>query len=167
MNYPIITNKSVKKNKTIRKVQKTNKKKYLKIRSKYPKACISKIIVENGYVNMSNNENVSMKTVELSKLLNAIHENGLTCMSGNGFSTYEKLVSVIESSVKNKVLIINGLECDPGLIHDEWLIKNMSDEIVIGSKLIAKMINTADVIFAVKEINSNSLEGISVRILPN
>lgn len=168
-NYPIITKKKVKSNDKIKKIQKEAKKKYGRRKLfGYPKASIPKIIVENGYVDMANKKSqAGVKVAELDKLLLAIEENELTGMSGNGFPTYKKLKVAMESAASNKALIINGAECDPGLIHDAWLIRNRLEDIIFASKLIGEMINASEVFLAAKLMKNESIEGISVKNLPN
>lgn len=167
--YPIITKKSVKSNDKIKKIQKEAKKKYGKRKLfGYPKASIPKIIVESGYVDIVDKKvNTGVKINELNKLLVVIEENELTGMSGNGFPTYKKLKTAMEVSTSNKVLIINGAECDPGLIHDAWLIRNRLKDIIFGSKLVGEMINASDVFLAAKLMKNESIEGINVKNLPN
>lgn len=167
--YPIITKKGVKSNDKIKKIQKEAKKKYGKRKLfGYPKASIPKVIMENGYADMIGKKaNTGVKINELNKLLLAIEENELTGMSGNGFPTYKKLKTAMESSASNKVLIINGAECDPGLIHDAWLIRNRLDDIIFGSKLVAEMINASEVFLAAKLMKNELIKDINVKNLPN
>lgn len=169
ISYPIITKKQVKSNDKIKKIQKEAKKKYGKrILFGYPKASISKIIVQDGYVDMVDKKNsTGVKINELNKLLLVIEENELTGMSGNGFPTYKKLKTAMEAAAPNKVLIVNGAECDPGLIHDAWLIRNRLEDIIFGSKLAAEMINASDVFLAAKLMKNERIEGIKIKNIPN
>lgn len=169
ISYPIITKKSVKSNGKIKKIQKEAKKKYgRRMMFGYPKVSIPNIATGNGYVDMVNKkDNTGTKITELNKLLLAIEENELTGMSGNGFSTYKKLKAAMEASTSNKVLIINGAECDPGLIHDAWLIRNRLEDIIFGSKLVGEMINASEVLLAAKLMKNEVIEGIKVKNLPN
>lgn len=165
--YPIITKSYVKRNEKIKKVQKENKSKYLRKIFAYPKASITKVITENGYIDMvGKEEQPETKVIEKNELLKAIEENELTGMSGNGFPTYKKLKSVIASTAENRILIINGAECDPGLIHDEWLIRNRLEDIIFGSKLVSEMIQASETFLAIK-LKNEAIEGINVKILPD
>lgn len=168
-NYPIITKKIIKDNEALKKIQKENKKKYgRKMLFGYPKASIPKVIIENGYIDMvGKQEHREPKDFKLSELLIDIEKSGLTGMSGNNFPTYKKLKSAIAATAKNKIIIINGAECDPGLIHDAWLIRNKLEDIIFGSKLVSEMINASEVFLATKLIKNEVIEGIKVKNLPN
>ena len=59
---------------------------------------------------------------------------------------YTKL---LREAVK-KYLIINGVECDPGLIHDKWLLKNHLIEILEGIRFLNVCVDFTESILAVK-----------------
>ncbi|MBE6063767.1 MAG: 4Fe-4S dicluster domain-containing protein [Clostridium butyricum] len=168
-NYPIVTTKMVGDNKRVKKVQKESKKSYKYKRSRYVKAKLSKLVKETGYLDMvGESKEKNINTIDKKDLLLEIEKAQLTGMSGNGFPTYKKLKAVLESSSENRVVIINGAECDPGLIHDEWLIRNRLDDIILGSKLISDMIGANDVFLATRlKKGFESIEGIKVKPLPN
>lgn len=50
----------------------------------------------------------------------------------------------------DKILIINGVECEPGLLHDEWLLKNHWDEVSKGIQQICRAIPFKRCILAYK-----------------
>ncbi|URZ08442.1 4Fe-4S dicluster domain-containing protein [Clostridium felsineum] len=168
-NYPIITKKKIKSNNEVKRIQKENKKKYgRRMLFGYPKASIPKIVIENGCIDMVGNKSQSeIQAVEANKLLEAIEKNELTGMSGNGFATYKKIKVAIAAPGENKVIIVNGAECDPGLTHDAWLIRNRLNDIIFGSKLLAQMLHTSKVFLAAKLLKNEVIEGINVKNLPN
>lgn len=168
-NYPILTKKMVNKNKQVKKVQKESKRAYKYQKSRYVKAKLSKLVKEIGYLDLvGEKEGKNIQNIDKKDLLLEIEKAQLTGMSGNGFLTYKKLKAVLESPKENRVVIINGAECDPGLIHDEWLIKNRLDDIILGSKLISEMISANDVFLATRlKKGFESIEGINVKALPN
>jgi Na+-translocating ferredoxin:NAD+ oxidoreductase RnfC subunit len=45
------------------------------------------------------------------------------------------------SNAAKKHLIINGVECDPGLVHDRWLIEHHMHEIEQGAEILKRLIN--------------------------
>jgi Pyruvate/2-oxoacid:ferredoxin oxidoreductase delta subunit len=79
--------------------------------------------------------------MEPSRLLQLIREKDVFGMGGAGFPTAEKLEAVIRSGAKEKYLIINGMECDPGLLHDKWLVKNRSEEIAGGIEILERLVS--------------------------
>lgn len=92
--------------------------------------------------------------LSLGKVLERIKANEVFGMGGAGFSTYRKIKTVIEAEGKEKYLIINGAECDPGLIHDKWLLRNRFTEIEQGAKLLKKCIGLNEIYLAVKDTGS-------------
>lgn len=85
------------------------------------------------------------------EILNRIKSNEVFGMGGAAFSTYQKLITVLTSKESQKYLIINGVECDPGLIHDHWLLHKHSKEIGIGVELLQKCIGFTSIYLAVKD----------------
>ncbi|SFR72139.1 4Fe-4S dicluster domain-containing protein [Anaeromicropila populeti] len=169
MDSPIITKKYVKGNRIIKNIQKQSKKSYSRIKVKFPKAFIGKVVQESGFVDLSEEKHKDGQNINTKEesLLDRIKQSGLTGMSGNGFSVYKKLEEVIKSTASEKVLIINGAECDPGLIHDEWLLRNRMDEIIEGSKIVSSLIKARKVYLAVKIENIGRVSGMEVKVLPN
>lgn len=92
----------------------------------------------------------------VAEILNRIGENEVFGYGGAGFSTYQKIKSVIESKSKQKHLIINGVECDSGLIHDQWLMQHLYQEIVQGIGLLRQCLKFESVILAVKDTKNIS-----------
>lgn len=86
------------------------------------------------------------------EILNRIKRAEVFGMGGAGFDTYRKLISVINSREEEKHFILNGVECDPGLIHDRWLLKTSPEAIYSGMKLISSCIDFKSVTLAVKEM---------------
>lgn len=85
------------------------------------------------------------------EILNRIKTNEVFGMGGAAFSTYQKLITVLTAKESQKYFIINGVECDPGLIHDHWLLYNHSKEIGIGVELLQKCIGFTSIYLAVKD----------------
>jgi ferredoxin len=85
------------------------------------------------------------------EILNRIRENAVFGMGGAAFPTYKKLMALIEADKAENYLIINGAECDPGLIHDDWLLKNCFHEISKGAELLNNCIKFKSIHLAVKK----------------
>lgn len=85
------------------------------------------------------------------EILEHIGKSDAFGMGGAGFPTKEKFEAVIRSGANEKYLIINGMECDPGLIHDKWLMKNRQSDIGKGIAVIEKMIKFKSIYFIKKE----------------
>lgn len=85
------------------------------------------------------------------EILKRIKGNGVFGFGGAAFPTYEKIRTANESQEIKKHLIINSVECDPGLIHDKWLSRKHSKEVYKGIELLCKCITFDTVTIAVKD----------------
>lgn len=153
---PIIRKKLVRKNKILKLIQKESKKKYGKVRGSQVKGKVFKLVrLEQPmeFLDLTEPEKTKMnyQYFRSEEILERIQKSNLTGLSGNGFSTYEKIRTVYKSRSKSKVLIINAVECDPGLLHDEWLLHNKKREVHMGIELLSSCIPFQKVILASKE----------------
>jgi len=88
--------------------------------------------------------------MEPTELLRTLEKAGVYGQGGAGFPTWRKLDSLLKSESKEKHLIVNGVECDPGLIHDKWLLLNNSEMIGKGVALLKQAAGFKTVTLAVK-----------------
>lgn len=91
-----------------------------------------------------------MDTLSRDEIIKRITQNGIFGCGGSAFPAYRKINAVIQSKALEKHLIINGVECDPGLIHDKWLMKNYPEEILCGIELLKRCVEFKSVTLAVK-----------------
>lgn len=135
MNKVLLNQKEVSKRKELHHIQKQTKREYGRGKS-ILKAKIGKLFVaeenENDYVQTRTLGNFSTKEV-----LDVLREVQLTGMSGNGFLVSEKIENVLKS--ETKILIVNGVECEPGLLHDKWLIENCWEQIESGIQVLQQV----------------------------
>jgi Na+-translocating ferredoxin:NAD+ oxidoreductase RnfC subunit len=160
--YPLITKKEVKKNKVLKNIQKKTLKSHRKIKGKFPKAKIGKLVelrVNNNFIDLSDNyyQEQELKQMDTEDFLHKIEEMGVYGLSGDGYPTYKKLRAVLEAEVKVKYLIVNAVECDPGLIHDNWLLNNRMKEIEKGIQLLKQYIGFSKILIATKEETKNTI----------
>lgn len=90
------------------------------------------------------------KYLNKDQLLSMLLSGDITGLGGAGFSFYRKLETLQASKEKNKYLIINGAECDPGLMHDKWVTDNYLDEIDNAVLNLKKIVDFKDVILGSK-----------------
>jgi len=83
-------------------------------------------------------------------VLERIKANAVYGLGGGGFPTAEKIKTAISSNAKEKLLIINAVECDPGLIHDKWLLHRRAEDIYKGIRAISHCMNFTAVFLAAK-----------------
>ncbi len=91
----------------------------------------------------------------LDVLLAKIKETALTGMSGNGFPVFQKLLSFIEhtKSVSETTLLVNAVECDPGLVHDEWLVNTQFESICRGISVIQHSLGIRHTVLVKKAVH--------------
>ena len=128
-NSCVVNKKSVTKNKSLKRAQKGTRKYYQE--RLFPKAVnvpkprIGKLSDLNnvGYKVFSDVELADDIKESLSRdeLIQLCKESSLTGRSGNGFEVSRKIEMFQKD---NGILIINAVECDPGLVTDSWLYRN-------------------------------------------
>lgn len=169
--YPLINKKLVKTNKAVKIVQKQSLKSYRTVKGHYPKAKIGKVVKLRSYdsfLDLTNNDDRTkdLEIQDMNEILQAIENRNLCGLSGGGHPTFQKIQTLLNSNAKDKYLIINGVECDPGLLHDEWLLDNHQDEIQKGIKLLANNFNFKEIILATKSERANTVD-YQAKTVPN
>jgi len=155
-NSCVVNKQSVTKNKALRRAQK-GAREYYKERlfqkaANAPKVRIGKLADLNhvGYKVISDVELADDIKGSLSRdeLIQLCKESCLTGRSGNGFEVSRKMEKLHKN---NGILIINAVECDPGLVTDSWLYRNKKYHIEQGAKLLKEALDLDNVILATKE----------------
>lgn len=140
MNDDVMINKQyIRQNVESKKCQRNAKREYIKGSRTVSKNYIGKVIrLTSEEVVGEKKRNISLKksTPNKEQMIRMLHEARLLGQSGSGFLVAEKLRSFANTSGKYKVLIVNAAECDPGLLHDEWLLRNKAEEIAKGIEYI-------------------------------
>lgn len=170
--YPLLTRKEVRKNKDIRRVQKNAKKRYRPIKGRFPKVRIDKVVelrTGESFVDLTGKtvKQNSSNNTSLEEFLKKVENNGLIGLSGDGFPTCEKIKTLLHAKVSEKYFIINGVECEPGLIHDEWLLTEKLEKVVSGVKALSEFISFHKVILATKKADIKEQEIFSLHMVPN
>jgi electron transport complex protein RnfC len=97
-----------------------------------------------------------LDAMEPTEFLRILEKAGVFGQGGAGFPTWRKLDTLLKSNAADRHLIVNGVECDPGLIHDKWLLLNKSEMIGQGMALLKQIAGFKTVTLAVK-----SADGLS------
>lgn len=87
------------------------------------------------------------------EILARIESCGVFGCGGAAFPTARKIRTALAADTAEKHLIINGVECDPGLLHDKWLLHHHADEIMQGIVLLRRCVPFATVTVAAKDID--------------
>lgn len=83
------------------------------------------------------------------QLLKAIQNAGIVGMGGAGFPTPIK--SKLPEGKKADTLIINGIECEPYLTADSRLMEEKAEQIIIGARILNKILGIQNAIIAIDE----------------
>jgi NADH:ubiquinone oxidoreductase subunit F (NADH-binding) len=73
-------------------------------------------------------------------LLKKIKKYNLKGRGGANFPVYKKWQLILKHDDKDKYLIINGAEGEPGVKKDEYIIKHYTKELVVGMELVLNYI---------------------------
>ena len=157
MGNMLVTKNSVKANKTVKGIQKEYLKAHRQIKARYPKGKLGKVVrlSSEEVLDLTGNKNENVKChihdideMSIQELWDKLEKAELRGLSGSGFPTLEKIETVRRSDAKKKFFIINAVACDPGLLHDAWLLRHYRNEIEKGIKVIERFIAFDKVIVA-------------------
>jgi Na+-translocating ferredoxin:NAD+ oxidoreductase RnfC subunit len=148
----LINKNIVKRNSNLKKAQTQEKRKRGKGSWRPLKNYLGKV------VSLSSSEPIGHETImsnfahDISKenLIAAIKDANITGMSGNGFSIYKKINTFLSSKSGKRMLLVNAVECDPALLHDEWLLNNRYSEIIQAVNYLTQTFSLEKVILTVK-----------------
>jgi Na+-translocating ferredoxin:NAD+ oxidoreductase subunit C len=164
----IINAKMVKKNQNLRKAQKQEKKVNGRGCWKPLKNYLGKVVSLSSSELIGKESGISNIITNISRenLLASLESTNITGMSGNGFPVYKKIISFLSSKSTEKILLINAVECDPALLHDEWLLKNRYNEISNTINYLTQVLGLDKVVLATKNKFIKSNDKFSIKIVP-
>lgn len=108
-----------------------------------------------------------MQPTEIEQLLQEIRESHICGRGGAAFDTAEKIEAVQHAAAGQRILLINGVSCDPGLLQDDWLMLHHRKEIEIGIGLLVHAMEFQRVILAVRQPYEIHLPAVELQIVPN
>lgn len=96
-----------------------------------------------------------------NEILSRIRDAGIVGLGGAGFPTHVKIETFRLSPASRKALIVNAVECDPGLFHDKWLLATRGAEIAESLSLLMIACGCDEAALAVKRGTSVSPDLVS------
>lgn len=93
------------------------------------------------------------------ELLEIVRQAGVVGMGGAGFPTPIK-ASVPENK-KADILIVNGIECEPYLTADSRLMEEKAEQIVIGARILNKILGIQNAVIAIDENKPRAIEKLT------
>jgi len=97
-------------------------------------------------------------SLDPSALRNIVRDAGIVGLGGAGFPTFIKLNPGSHISVKT--LILNGVECEPYITCDDMLMRERSDEIVSGIRIIRHALRAEECIIALEDNKPEAYEAM-------
>lgn len=166
--YALINKKTVRHNSDLKAAYKKAKKEYGKGSRKTLKNYLGKVVYLSSEETVGNETRVSdfTEAVTSDELLLKLEKVNLTGMSGNGYPVSDKIKRFCVSDNKRRILIINAVECDPGLLHDEWLLKNRYQEVVRAIDCLKQSLSLDNIILATKGRKVKAGSNFSVAAVP-
>ena len=106
------------------------------------------------------------------EIIAKIRAAGIVGMGGAGYPTPIK--TTVPEGKKVVYLILNGIECEPFLSADDRLMQEKGEQIIIGAKILNKLLGIQKAIIAIDENKSQAIEimtrltktyvGVNVRV---
>lgn len=93
--------------------------------------------------------------LDKTQLLDIIRNAGIAGMGGAGFPAAVKLAGQPDKPIKT--LIINGTECEPYITADDMLMRERSDQIIQGIKILAHIVEPEEVIIGIEDNKPEAL----------
>jgi Na+-translocating ferredoxin:NAD+ oxidoreductase RnfD subunit/ferredoxin len=129
-----------------------------KLRKKFGKNRKIRLSSEDPYINLIGEDSGLHADYipSFEEILKRIATGKVFGMGGAAFPTAEKIKTVMASDAQDKHLVINAAECDPGLVHDKWLLKNRGEEISKGIEILRTCVPFKTVTVAAKEFGGTA-----------
>lgn len=164
----LVNKKIVRSNASLKNAQKQERQANGKGRSKPLKNYIGKIVTLTSpeLIGRESGISNSASDVSMENLLAALEKTDITGMSGNGFPIHRKIISFLSSNAAQKILLINAVECDPALMHDEWLLDNRYTEIMRTIHYLMQALSFDQAVLATKKKSVTSDGSFTVSIVP-
>lgn len=93
-------------------------------------------------------ETLSGKNLLSKEEIRQIFKTSLRGMSGDGQLVEQKLAAL--ETKEEKTLVINAVECEPGLVHDEWLTDNRRELIERGIESLKTIFDFKKILFVTR-----------------
>ncbi len=90
------------------------------------------------------------------EIIAKIREAGIVGMGGAGYPTPIK--TTVPEGKKIDTVILNGIECEPFLTADDRLMVEKAEQIVIGAKILNKILGIQNAIIAIDENKPKAIE---------
>jgi len=164
----IINAKMIKGNVCLKKAQKQEKKSNGKGYWKPLKNYLGKVVSLSSSNLIGKEAGIPNFATDMLKedLLASLENANVTGMSGNEFPINKKINNFLSSKSIKKILLINAVECDPALLHDEWLLKNRYNEISHTINYLIQVLCLDKAVLATKNKCIKLNDKFSIKVVP-
>jgi electron transport complex protein RnfC len=94
-------------------------------------------------------------------LLERILDAGIIGMGGAGFPSHVKLREGLSNAVR--MLIINGVECEPYIGCDDCVIRERADDVILGARILMQVLGASRCLVAVEDDMEQAWAALSSR----
>lgn len=128
--------------------------------SGYPKPVIVIETEEDDWTaGIDLSQEIKTNLPEATLIAEAVQKCGIVGLGGATFPTHVKLS--VPDGKHADYLLINAVECEPYLTCDHRLMLEHPDEILIGIKLLQKMLNAQNVIIGIENNKADAIQLLS------
>jgi electron transport complex protein RnfC len=108
-----------------------------------------------------------VKDISLSheQILSRIQDAGIVGMGGATFPTHVKLT--LPKGKKARILIINGVECEPFLTSDHRLMLERAEELLVGIRIMMKALEVDKAIIGIENNKPDAIEHLTQLSIDN
>ena len=96
-------------------------------------------------------------TLSVEQLIDRIYQAGVAGLGGAVFPTAAKIQS---AEKRVKLLIINGAECEPYITCDDRLMRDYTDEMIEGIRILRYILRPEKVVIAVEDNKPEAIQAI-------
>ncbi len=96
------------------------------------------------------------KTMDAQALRDAVKEAGIVGLGGATFPTHVKITPPEDMTIEH--LLINGAECEPYLTSDDAIMRERSEDIVIGIEILQKVLGAKDVAVGIENNKPHAID---------
>ena len=94
--------------------------------------------------------------IDAEKILERVKEAGIVGMGGATFPTHIKFSPPKDKPIDT--LILNGCECEPYLTADHRIMLERGNDVVLGARMIAKVLKVKRIIIAIENNKPDAIE---------
>jgi electron transport complex protein RnfC len=101
-------------------------------------------------------QDVDIDSISPESLLEQIKNAGIVGQGGAAFPIHLKLAPPKDKKID--ILLLNGAECEPYLTSDHQLMLEKAEEILTGSRIIARILKVNEVIIGIEENKPDAID---------